>query len=117
MSSESSFQIHSDISHYDYEGDVHDYIQPIIFIYSFLQPFHDQKTRQSSSSLVEKSQNCLVSNAMSLVYVAFMSCMSLIGSISIELSFMGLMFHMYGLDLTTHGSIFKSPNPLGSLNC
>ena len=34
-----------------------------------------------------------------------------------DLAFMGLLFHMYRLNLTTHGSSFKSPDPLGSLNC
>ena len=48
------------------------------FIDSFPHPFHDQNTQQPSSSLVEKSQNCKVSNAMSLVYVDFMSCMHFI---------------------------------------
>ena len=49
------------------------------FIYSFPQPSHDQKTNQHSSSLVGNSKNCLVYNAVSLVYVVVMSCMSLIG--------------------------------------
>ena len=30
---------------------------------------------------------------------------------------MGLLFHMSGLDFTTHGSNLKTPDPLGSLNC
>ena len=84
---------------------------------SFTQPFDAQNTRQPSSSLDGKSQNCVVSNAMSLVYVAFMSCMSFIGWTAMALTSMGLLFHMSGLDLTTHGSSFKSPDPPGSLNC
>ena len=48
-------------------------------IESFPQPSHDQKTHQPSSSLVGNSENCLVSNAMSLVYVVVMSCMYLFG--------------------------------------
>ena len=54
---------------------------------------------------------------MSLVYVSFMYCMSLISWKDMELDFMGLFFHIYGLDLTTHDSSFKSPDPPGSLNC
>ena len=54
---------------------------------------------------------------MSLVYVDFMSGMSFIGWKYMDLYLMGLIFHISGLDLTTHGSSFKSPDPLGSLNC
>ena len=75
VSSESSFPIKSDISHSDSKVGIHTDIQPMKFMDSFPQPFHDQNTQQPSSSLVEKSQNCIVSNAMSLVYVSFMSCM------------------------------------------
>ena len=85
--------------------------------YSFPQPFHDQKSQQPSSALVGKSQNCLVSNAMSLVYVDFMSCMYFIGWKAIYFFFMGLMLHMSVLSFTTHGSNLKSPDPPGSLNC
>ena len=67
----------------------------MIFIDSFTQPFHDQMTRQPSSSLVGKSQNCVVSNAMSLVYVAFMSCISLIGWKYMEFEFMELILHNF----------------------
>ena len=84
---------------------------------SFPKPFHSENTLQCSSSLVGKSQNCLVSNAMSLVYVAFMSCMYLIGWKYISLDFMGLLFHIYGLDFTTHGPNLKSLDLPGSLNC
>ena len=77
--SESSFQIHSDISISDSEDYIQDYIQPMTFIDSFSQPLHDQKTKQPSSSQVGNSENCLVSNAMSLVYVVVMSCMYFIG--------------------------------------
>ena len=86
-------------------------------IYSFPQPFHSQKTQQPSSSPIGKSQNFLVSNVMSLVYVAFMSCMPYIGYKYMSLAFMGPFFHIYGLEFTTHGSSFKSPDPSGSLNC
>ena len=87
-------------------------------IYSFTQPSHDQKTHQPSSSLVGNSKNCLVSNTMSLVYVDVMSCMSFIGWKTISLAFMGLLFHMFGLSFTTHGSNLKSPDLPGSLvNC
>ena len=87
------------------------------FIDSFPQPFDSQKTQQPSSSVVGKSQNCLVSNAMSLVYVAFMSCMYFIGWKTIPLAFMGLQFHMTGISFTTHGSNLNSPDLPGLLNC
>ena len=70
-----------------------------------------------SSSLVGNSENSLVSNVMSLVYVVVMSCMSFIGWTAISLAFMGLLFHMSRLAFTTHGSNLKSPDLLGSLNC
>ena len=89
----------------------------MIVIESFTQPFESQKTQQPSSLLAGKSQNCLVSNAMSLVYVAFMSCMSFIGWKTMELAFMGLLFHMYRHDLTIYSSSFKSPDHPSSLNC
>ena len=54
---------------------------------------------------------------MSLVYVNFMSCMYFIGWKSISMGFMGLMFHIYVLSFTTHGSNLKSPDPPSSLNC
>ena len=84
------------------------YIHIITVIESFLQPFDSQNTRQPSSSLVGKSQNCLVSKTMSLVYVAFMSYISFTGWTTMELAFLGLLFHISGHDLTTYGSIFKS---------
>ena len=34
-----------------------------------------------------------------------------------ELAFMGFLFHILGLDITTFGSRFKSPYHLGLLNC
>ena len=34
-----------------------------------------------------------------------------------ELAFMGILFHIFGLDFTTHASNLKSPNPPCSLNC
>ena len=86
------------------------------FIESLPQPFHDQKSQQPSSALVGKSQNCLVSNAMSLVYIAFMSCIYFIGWIYMSLELMGIIFHMSILSFTTHGSNLKSLDPLGSLN-
>ena len=92
-------------------------MQVMTVINSFSQPFDAQKTQQPSSSLVVKYQNCLVSNNMSLVYVAFMPCMSFIGWTAMALAFMGLLFHMSGLDLTTYGSSFKPPYHPGSLNC
>ena len=79
------------------------------FIDSFPQPFDSQNTQQPSSSLIGKSQNCLVSNTMSLVYVDFMSCMSFIGWKSMEFEFMGLFFDMYVHYITTYGLIFNSP--------
>ena len=57
-------------------------------IYSLPQPSHDQKTHQPSSSLVGNSENCLVSNAMSLVYVAVMYCMYFMGWTDISWDFM-----------------------------
>ena len=87
------------------------------FIDSFPKPLHDQKTQQPSSSIVGNSQNCLVSSTMSLVYVSFMSSMSFIGWIDILLAIMELLFHMYGIDFTTHGSNLKSPDLPISLNC
>ena len=53
---------------------------------------------------------------MPLVYFAFMYCMPFIGWKTTEFAFMGMMFHISGLDLTTHVSSFKSPYPPGSLN-
>ena len=88
----------------------------MIVINSFPQPFHAQKTQQPSSLLVGKSQNCIVSNTMSLVYVVFMSCISFIGWKTMSLDFMGLLFHMYGLHLTMYGSNFKSPYHPSLLN-
>ena len=117
MSSESSFPIHSNISHSDYEGGIQADIHPMIFIDSFPQQFYAQNTRQPSSSLVGKSQNFLVSNTMSLVYLAFMSCISFIGCTTMELDFLGIFLHMSGHDPTTYGLMFKSPNHPGSLNC
>ena len=117
MSFERYFPIQLDISHYDSKVYIQYDIHPMTIIDSFPQPFHDQNTRQPSSSLVGKSQNCLVSNVMSLVYVAFMSCIYFIGWKYISLEFMGLMFHMSGLSFTTHGSNLKSSNLPGSLNC
>ena len=89
----------------------------MIFIDSFPQPFHDQNTRRPSSSLVGKSQSFLVSNAMSLVYVDFISCMYFIGWKYISLAFMGLLFHIFGISFTTHDSNLNSPDPLGLFNC
>ena len=54
---------------------------------------------------------------MSLVYVAVMSCMYFIGWEYISLAFMGLLFHMFGLSFSTHGSNLKSPDLPGLLNC
>ena len=54
---------------------------------------------------------------MSLVYVVVMSCMSFIGWKSISLDFIGLLFHVYGLSFTIHGSNLKSLDLLGLLNC
>ena len=87
------------------------------FIDPFPQSFGAQNSRQPSSSLVGKSQNCLFSSTMSLVYVAFMSCMSFIGWKAMDLAFMGLLFHISGLGLITYGSSLKSPYHPGSLNC
>ena len=74
---------------------------------SFPQPFHDQNTQQPSSSLVGNFENCLVSNAMSLVYVVVMYCMYFIGWKSIS---------FYVLCFTTHCSNLKSLDPPSSLN-
>ena len=101
VSSKIYFPLHLDPSYSDSEGD----IQPIIVIDSVPQPFDAQNTRQPSSSLVGKSQNCLVSNVMSLVYVVVMPCMSFIVWRTIPLAFMGLLFHISVLSFTTHGSI------------
>ena len=117
MPSKRPIPIQSGISNYDSEYDINYYIQTMEFIESFSQPSHDQKTHQPLSSLVGNSENCLVSNAMSLVYVDVMSCMSFIGWKYISLAFMGLLFHIFGLYFTTHGSNIKSPDLLGSLNC
>ena len=117
MSSETCFPIHSYLSNYDFESYIWSDIHRITVIYSFPKPCHDQKTQKASRSLAGKSQNCLVSNAMSLVYVSFMSCMSFIAWKSMEFSFTGLLFNMSRLDLTTHGSSFRSPDHPCSLNC
>ena len=54
--SESSSQIHLDLSISDSEDDIQADIQPMIVIESFPQPSHDQKTHQPSSSLVRNSE-------------------------------------------------------------
>ena len=79
MPSEISSQIHLYISISYSEDDIQANIQPMTVIDSFPQPSHDQKIPQPSSSLVGNSENCLVSNAMSLVYVVVMYCMYFIG--------------------------------------
>ena len=53
---------------------------------------------------------------MSLVYVVIMSCISFIGWEDMSLAFMGILFHMSGLDLTTYGSYFKSQDHPRSLS-
>ena len=92
-------------------------MQVITALNSFPQPFYSQNTQQSSSSLVGNSQNCIISNTMSLVYVVFMYCISLIGWKTMSFSFMGLMFHIFVPEFTTYGSNFKSLDHPGSLNC
>ena len=92
-------------------------MQVMTCINAFHQQFDSQKTQQPSSSLVGKSQNCIVSNTMSLVYIVFISCISFIGLKFMSLDFMGLFFHMYGLDLTTYGSNIISTHHPCSLNC
>ena len=54
---------------------------------------------------------------MSIVSVAVMSCMYFIGWKDISLVFMGLLFDMFGLAFTIHGSNPKSPDLPSSLNC
>ena len=103
MSSEISFPLHADPSNYDSKGDIQADIQIMTVIDSFPQPFDAQKTQQPSSSLIGKSQNFIVSNTMSLVYVVLMSCISFIGWKSMSLKLVGLFLHMSGLDLTTYG--------------
>ena len=76
-----------------------------------------KNTQQASSSLVGKSQNCIVSNTMSLAYVVLMSCISFIGWKPMSLALMGLLLHMFEPYLTTYGSNFKSPDHPSSLNC
>ena len=46
-----------------------------------------------------------------------MSCMSFIGWTAMALAFMGLLFHISELSLTTHVSNLKSLDPPRSLNC
>ena len=55
VSFEIYFLIHSYTSYSDHGGNIHAYIQPMTVIDSFPQPFYAQKTRQPSSSLVQKS--------------------------------------------------------------
>ena len=99
VSSKISFPLTSNHSYSDFEGYIQDDIQPMTVTDSFPPPFHSQKTQQPSSSPIGKSQNFLVSNSMSLVYVCFMSYIPFIEWKDIDLEFMGIPFLCLDLNL------------------